>query len=190
MSATIISLIARFLFVVRATFLVHSTQVLYWLFTSAIRIKLDIPLPSAALLFLDTTAQILLANTEPVPPNNPGGWIEDRVGANATEYEVANDFRGNHATSIKSSRRTAERVLREIEKEAQTMHGKTTFQPRSSTPPSTLPQMGVQTHAVIMVIPENHGDFLGNRAFMAQVRKLVQQTRVIIRVIPLRGWEP
>jgi len=153
----ILDLIARI--VPASTFLTN--QILYWTFIHAIRIEIGIKLPSIALAFLGHGARILLNNTEPLQliNENPGEWIERRVGANATQYEVVDDFRGNHATSVKSNQQNQTRLLRAIRQEAETLEGKQTFQPGSTAKAGTPPKTGIKTGGLMMAIPENHASF-------------------------------
>jgi hypothetical protein len=182
----LLDLIARI--VPAGTFLTN--WILYWSFTAGIRVETEIVLNSAALKFLDNGAWILVKNTEPVRliNDNPGEWVEERVGANATQYEVADDFRDAHATSVKSNHQNQTRLLRAITQEALTLEGKHTFQPRNTAPASTPPRTGIKTQALMVAIPENHTNFFKDWIFKDAVRRVAEDTEVVIRVIPIRGW--
>jgi len=84
---------------------------MYWYFDNQLKIALAELISAGGLAFLDYAAEQLANNTQPVPESNTGEWIESKVGANATDYEVADDFRDETATSFKKHGGRMDQVL-------------------------------------------------------------------------------
>ncbi|MCP4549449.1 MAG: RHS repeat-associated core domain-containing protein, partial [bacterium] len=163
-----------------------------WYLNWAIKIEFGIASIALSLTFADHAMSVLINNLEPVP-DNPGHWVEERVGANATQYEIVDDYRDSNVTSLKTNRQTKPRLLRAITKEAETLaNRKQDFQPRKSAPPGTppIPVASVRTRMLIMVIPERHIRFFNDPSFRQAIRSTAMRTRVLIRVVPLKGWRP
>jgi hypothetical protein len=166
----------------------------YWFYANQVKIDFAwTTIDFAANVFLDVSTNLLLNNEDEVQlvNGNPGDWVEDKLGANANDYEIIDDFRDGNVTSIKTNQQNMDRLLRAIEKEAQTLgNRKQDFQPRNSAPPSvkSIPISTVKSRTLLMVIPENHASFLSNPTFVRGVRQIQQATRTAVNVIPLRRW--
>jgi RHS repeat-associated protein len=168
----------------------------YWYFQNQTRILMAnalLAMGGAATVFLDAATEALLRNTDPVQlvNNNPGDWVQKKVGANATQYNIIDDFRDANATSIKTSQANMTRTLRELEKEARTMAKHNSPWKPSNTAPAgvtPIPIAATRTRTVLMIIPQNHSQFLNNPTFLRTVTTIHNTTGVILRVVPLRGW--
>lgn len=168
-----------------------ANRIAFWYFTHAVYIELGIGLLNLATM--RESAQPLLENNDPVEiqGGSPGDWVERKVGANATYYELIDDFRDGTVTSWKTNQQDMDRLLRSIEKEAETLGNRAqAFQPRNDAPPGTLPIPldQVRTRVSAWVIPETNASFLTNSRFIQTVTSIQRTTRTVIQVIPLRGW--
>lgn len=182
---------------------VFALRALYWTFDNALKIELSMALGALALdagaAFLDDAAKALIDNTDDVPTKDgaQGDWVEAKVKANATQYEIIDDhrYRNGLATSIKTSGKElkdgtiASGLLKEINKEAQTLASRTSdWRPRKGFDVPPLPMANTPATALLQVIPENHAHFLSNQQFRLAVRDIAIKTRTVISVVPLRGW--
>jgi hypothetical protein len=174
--------------------LILGHRLAYWAFTNQTRIEFYYTLSAGALAFVEASSNLLLNNVDPVEManNNPGDWVEKQVGANMTDYEVIDDFRDGNVTSIKTNQQSMERLTAAITKEAETLGSRSQdFQPRNSAPASVkpIPISTVQTRTVLFTIPETNAGFLRDSTFIQAVRQIQQSTKVIVRVVPIRGWK-
>jgi RHS repeat-associated protein len=173
-----------------------SLRLAYYLFANATKLEFYVDLTVLASEFLESGTNIILNNTSSInyrnDPPEPGEWVEMQVGANKTEYEIIDDFRERNVTSIKTNQSTTiERCLRKIkEYTVEIGQRKRSFQPkdenRKSSPPINLSD--VRTRTLFVVIPENHISYLSDKSFINAINQLQRANRVIIRVVPLRGW--
>lgn len=90
---------------------------------NAIEIEFYGLLGAGALELVNTATANIVNNDEPIQykNDNPGDWVEGKLGANATSYEIIDDFRDGNATSIKVNSQTMDRCLGVIGKEARTL---------------------------------------------------------------------
>ena len=166
----------------------------YWVFANQAKIELGYyALSIAAHVGLQASTKLLLYNEEPVQlaSGNPGQWVENKIGANATQYELIDDFTDGNITSVKTNQQSVERLINMIDKEANTLgNRKSDIQPMNSAPSSVkpIPMSSVRSRTLLVVIPETNAGFLRDPRLLQAVRQLQQSTRVVINVVPLRGW--
>lgn len=137
---------------------------------------------------MNSGADAILKNTTEYT-GDVGGVVKEKMGANKTGYQLIDDYRNDQATSIKSSRQSFDRVLREIRKEAETLGNRSSAfkgDKGSNLPP--LPVTSVR--GVVMVIPEHNGHWLRHPTFINTVRTIAAETKVMINVLPMRNWRP
>lgn len=171
-----------------------ASRIAQWYLANQLRIEFWSTISATTLTFLNSAANAILKNADPVAiqGGSPGEWVEGKIGANATDYELIDDFRGGNITSIKTNQQNEQRLLDAITKEAETLRNRVSdIQPRKGAPTSVtpIPISTVNTRTLIMIIPESNLSYLTKPGFIAAVTKIQTTTRVGIQVLTLRGWK-
>ena len=183
----------------------------FWVVTHMLQIELALSGASLLLFFgapiLDDMIDVFMMSTEPVPDDVDaiGPWFERKMGANATEYEIIDDWRDGtetptgrsgglvisykHKDSVAPGPEPWSRTLKEVEKEAKTIAGRmketsTGFRPQNSAPPGTLPIREAQGGAVVMFVPKVRIAWYQHAGFRDSLRRIQEATRVMVRVVP------
>jgi RHS repeat-associated protein len=170
-----------------------SFKVGYWYFENQTRIANGLDISVVALTGLDYLCEVLLNNANPVglKDGSPGVWIEEQVGANNTGHELLDHVEGDMAISFKSNQQNLSRLQRALVKEVETMGRRNSDwvpQPQYKGQLAPIPISSTPMRAVVMAIPETNSHFLMDRGFIQFVRNIQQTNRVIVRVVPVRGW--
>ncbi|MFZ2872494.1 RHS repeat-associated core domain-containing protein, partial [Zavarzinia sp.] len=173
---------------------VLSTRLTYWYLLNAARIEFWTTVSAGVLTFINMSAQAIVNNAETVKlvNGNPGEFVEQKIGANATQYQMIDDFQYGNVTSIKTNQQDMQRCLDAIEHEATSLgNHKSDFKPVPGAPPGTMPIpiSSVNTRSLLMIIPENFSSYLRNPHFVNAVAKIQSSTKVAIQVLPLKGWK-
>jgi hypothetical protein len=95
------------------------------------------------------------------------------------------------AISFKSNQQNLSRLQRALVKEVETMGRRNSDwvpQPQYKGQLAPIPISSTPMRAVVMAIPETNSHFLMDRGFIQFVRNIQQTNRVIVRVVPVRGW--
>jgi YD repeat-containing protein len=171
---------------------VLASRFAYWFFENQMKIDFWLHASEAALIFMQYSSNLILNNEEAIDiqDGNPGAWVERKVGANATGYELIDDYRDGNAMSIKTNQQDMPRLLRLIQNEAETLGNRNSdFQPGNQYPGlKPLPIADVKSRTVMVIIPETNAGFLRDPSFIAAVKQIQRTTRTIVNVVPLRGW--
>jgi RHS repeat-associated protein len=164
-------------------------RVALYVLSNAIRIEIGIALGQLALGLADLALETLSTNLEPVPETAVGPWVERKLGANATGYERIDDIRDGTVTSIKTfSNENAQRLLRNVTEEAESLARRKTVQSRPGFGMSPI-DMSKVSKAVIYVVPENRTYLISDPSLRASLRELSLRLKVTVQVLPLRGWK-
>jgi hypothetical protein len=163
----------------------------------------------SALGFSNALADQIVTNTEPVPSSGVGTWAERKIPPYARAHYVtidAFDPDSGHAISMKSFEGDLnhsddyDRLVRRLESEARDVSnglskrvntpgggGPTSirgFKPRVSTDPWIIAETG----EVNLLVKETYASNAQSSSLLSEMRRIMQQYRVIVRVTPLRGW--
>ncbi len=157
------------------------------------RIELAGALSALAFAFVDSGIRAILRNSEAVPagPNEPGGFLERKFGANATAYRDMDDYRDGTVTSFKTyqANRKSSNLLHQISKVADDLGRHPSFRPKKSHQDlPTIPGSAVKARVLVVAIPENRSGLV-SPSFLRTLKQIQQTNNVIIRVLPMKGWK-
>jgi RHS repeat-associated protein len=168
------------------------SRLLYWTFENQTRMEFYATLGGLAAAFLEVATNSILYNNQLVQleNNNPGVWVEKLVNANQTNFRLIDDFRDGNVTSIKTHFGGGiEGLEKKIRTEATALgNHNSDFWPINKRIDRPIPLDQVTSRTLLVPIPENHAYFLRNPAFIQMVRDVQRAHRVIVRVVPLKGW--
>jgi RHS repeat-associated protein len=160
---------------------------------------------TAALHVLDAGIGALLRNTEPVPipPSARGFFIENKFGANlGSTFPKIDHWVPNQglATSVRSHCLSGgvESYIESIERDARNIQDLRTggslvgyWRQGNSLGQAgslTINPREIRAIALVEAIPETEQSLLGNPQFRSALQRIQETTRVIIRVVPTRGF--
>jgi RHS repeat-associated protein len=175
-----------------------SLKSVFFLFANATKIEFYTDLSFLASLFIEISTSAMLDNFDkiefarPKEQGNPGEWVERKIGANAVDYQVIDDFREGNATSIKTVSGISETAsLRSIEKHASDLRKLKNIIPKPDKPELPIIEAcKVTAKTLFVVIPENQSDYLRSARFVSKIRNIQSNNSIILRIVTLRGWNP
>lgn len=153
----------------------------------------------AGLKFLDVTCTALLNNTSEIPENQfaRGVFIEEKAKVNlGGNFPAIDDFREGQATQFKTrSLATQESLISKISQDARKLQqagtkplsGYSSY--RNGHVPVTIMPGQMKTKVLITAIPQNQISWFKSPAFRQALINIQKNTRVVIRVVPVKGWK-
>jgi hypothetical protein len=169
-----------------------------WYYANETRLYIAGTIAPFALGVIDWGLQKIIENTEPVKiiNGNPGEFVEQKFGANATGYEVIDDIRISpdgrvHVTSIKTCSGDAGAIETLAKSELKKLQASRDFTPIKQTQYQHLPTISknmVETKALIIAIPQDNTSVLRNSTLTNTINTLATKTQVAVRIVPVGGW--